>query len=319
MIKNDLTIIIVNYNTKFLIPECLDAVASATSDLSVQIIIVDNASTDDSVCFIRENYPEVEIVLSEENVGFGRANNKALDLVKSDYILLLNTDAFLSPDSLLVSLDYIKKNAECGVLGVQLVGRDGTLQPSCRFFPSMMNIFLSAVGGERFFPNVKMIDYKGFAPECATRCDWVPGCFYLTRKAVVDEVGLFDPRFFMYYEEVDHCLRVKRAGYEVHYIPDTSVVHIGGESAKGEGELTGEGKQLNSLNIESELLFFRKNKGLGYTLAHLLLSSMTILILIVKVLCKHSNKKAKARFLLRDLSQLWHIAKMTKFGLMPTR
>ncbi|POZ99712.1 glycosyltransferase family 2 protein, partial [Pseudomonas sp. MWU12-2312b] len=108
----------------------------------------------------------------------------------------------------------------------------GDLQPSCRYFPTPLNVFMARTGLERFFPGVKKVDDMTWDHNSVRECDWVPGCYYLIRREVIDQVGLFDPRYFLYYEEVDHCKRVKQAGWKVVYYPHTTVVHIGGESAK---------------------------------------------------------------------------------------
>jgi hypothetical protein len=105
-------------------------------------------------------------------------------------------------------------------------------------------------------------------------CDWVPGCFYLVRREVIEQVGLFDPRYFLYYEEVDHCRAVRQSGWDVVYYPFTEVVHIGGESAEAEGPLTGAGRQISALQIESELLYFRKHHGVSGVLAAVLLTTV---------------------------------------------
>ena len=206
--------------------------------------------------------------VNSKNVGFGRANNQLLPQIAAKYVLLLNTDAFVSPDTLTKTVAYLDEHPDCGVLGVRLVGRDGTLQPSCRYFPTPFNLFLTKTGLAQLFPAVGLVDDMAWDHATVRECDWVPGCYYLIRREVIDQVGLFDPRFFLYYEEVDHCRRVKAAGWQVVYFPDTEVVHIGGESAKSAGSLTESGRQLSALQVESELLYFRKHYGLlGYCTA----------------------------------------------------
>ena len=126
----------------------------------------------------------------------------------------------------------------CGVLGVKLVGPDGSLQPSCRYFPTPWNVFLATTGLNRFFPGTRLVDDMSWDHASVRECDWVPGCYYLVRREVIERVGLFDPRYFLYCEEVDHCRAVRQAGWSVIYYPFTQVVHIGGESAESEGPLT---------------------------------------------------------------------------------
>jgi N-acetylglucosaminyl-diphospho-decaprenol L-rhamnosyltransferase len=106
---------------------------------------------------------------------------------------------------------FMEVNPCCGVLGVKLVGRDGALQPSCRYFPTPWNVFLAKTGLQRLFPGTRLVDDMTWDHASVRECDWVPGCYYLIRREVIERVGLFDPRYFLYYEEVDHCRRVSCA------------------------------------------------------------------------------------------------------------
>ena len=230
----DITVVVVSYNTGHLLDRLFSALAAAQGSLRIQTIVVDNASRDNSVELLRNKYPTVELIENPTNPGFGRANNQALPRIRGQYVLLLNTDAFVSPDTLVKTLSFMEANPQCGILGVKLVGEDGTLQPSCRYFPTPWNVFLVSTGLNRFFPNTRLVDDMKWDHNSIRECDWVPGCYYLTRKQLVDQIGLFDPRFFLYYEEVDHCRRAHQAGWKVYFYPKTQVVHIGGESAKAD-------------------------------------------------------------------------------------
>ena len=207
--------------------EAINSLLASKGDFELEIFVVDNASKDDSVAVIKNAFPHITLIENKVNVGFGRANNQVLDLAKGDYILLLNTDAFVQPDTLAKTLQYIESQAKCGVLGVRLIGRDNEQQPSCRYFPTPFNLFAHRVGLARLLPNLQMVDDVDWNPAITTSCDWVPGCYYLVRKQVIDQVGLFDPLYFLYSEEVDHCFAVKKAGWQVMYFADASVVHIG--------------------------------------------------------------------------------------------
>ena len=256
----DVSVIVVNYNTESLLQPCLDRLALALATLRHQVFIVDNASRDGSLRVLRERYSRYEILENRVNVGFGRANNQVLGRVQGRYVLLLNTDAFIEPDAVTKSIAYMEDDRRCGVLGARLVDAHGNLQPCCRYFPTPWNLFLERTGGDRLFKRSRMVDDFEWDHATSRKCDWVPGCFYLTRKEVIDAVGLFDPRYFLYWEEVDHCRAVKQAGWTVVYFPGTTVIHIGGESAKSESDLT-IGRQISELQIESQLLFFRKHYG----------------------------------------------------------
>ncbi|CAN4272095.1 COG1216 Predicted glycosyltransferases [Methylophilaceae bacterium] len=266
--------------------EAINSLLSSKGDFELEIFVVDNASKDDSVALIKSAFPKITLIENKVNVGFGRANNQVLDLVKGDYVLLLNTDAFVQPDTLAKSLQYIESQPKCGVLGVRLIGRDNEQQPSCRYFPTPFNLFVQRLGLARFLPRLQLVDDSDCDASVSMSCDWVPGCYYLIRKQVVDQVGLFDPRYFLYSEEVDHCFAVKKAGWQVLYYADVTVVHIGGESAKSGGGVINSGKQLSVLQAESELLYFRKNHGFFTCLQHVLLVILADIIQFLKDIIK---------------------------------
>jgi N-acetylglucosaminyl-diphospho-decaprenol L-rhamnosyltransferase len=313
----DVTVILVNYNTANLLVDAIEAVRRSARGLKLNVVIVDNASRDNSVALMR-GLSDCMCIANEQNIGFGRANNQALEFVLGRYALLLNTDAFVSADSLDLTVNYMDANPECGVLGVKLTGRDGALQPSCRYFPTPWNVFLDNTGLARFFPKVKMVDDMRWDHATVRECDWVPGCFYLVRKEVLDTVGLFDPRYFLYFEEVDHCRAVKAAGWSVMFFPHTSVVHLGGESAKSEGALTSTGRQLSALQIESELLYFRKHHGLWGAWGAMALSNLGDAILALKVLLRGKGVNGIGIHWRHALTS-WSVFRRTAYGKRATR
>ena len=281
-----ISVILVSYNTAKMSVEALDSLFTSQGDFTFEIFVVDNASKDNSVQVIQKAYPNITLIKNKENVGFGRANNQVLDFAKGEYVLLLNTDAFVQAETLQKSVQYMQAHPRCGVLGVKLLGRDGELQPSCRYFPTPFNLFASRVGLHRLLPNIKMVDDTDWNSSLTQNCDWVPGCYYLVRKSVIDQVGLFDPLFFLYSEEVDHCYATKKAGWEVTYFADASVVHIGGESAKSDNAIEPKNRQVNRLRLESELLYFRKNHGLLGMINHILLTNLADLYDLIKSLVR---------------------------------
>lgn len=314
----DISVIMVSYNTIEMTKKALDDLFSSTGDFSMEVFMIDNASKDNSGEMIQREYPNITLIENNLNVGFGRANNQALPLINGRYVLLLNTDAFVQQDTLYKTIQYMDAHHKCGILGVKLLGRDGTLQPSCRYFPTPWNIFLERTGFKQFFKQAKLIDDMSWDHNMARNCDWVPGCYYMIRKEVIDQVGLFDPRYFLYYEEVDHCFAAKNAGWDVAYFPDTSVVHIGGESAKQESEISSKSQQIESLQIESELLYFRKNHGLIVVFVHLLLNSLTDFILFLKDVIK-LRPLAKTMFNLKRALFVWKMFFRTSLATQSTR
>jgi N-acetylglucosaminyl-diphospho-decaprenol L-rhamnosyltransferase len=316
--RPDLTVVVVNYNTAHLLDRMFSALEAGRATLNLQVIVVDNASRDGSLEVLRDRYPGVELIENTNNVGFARANNQAVPLMRGRYVLLLNTDAFVSPDTLPKTVSFMDEHPRCGVLGVKLVGADGSLQPSCRYFPTPCNTFLASTGLKRFFPGVRLVDDGSWDHASERVCDWVPGCFYLVRREVIDRIGLFDPRYFLYFEEVDHCQAVHKAGWCVMCYPFTNVVHIGGESANSEGSLTHAGRQISALQIESELLYFRKHYGLSGVLAAGVLSSLADFISACSGLVRHRDL-ARATTALRHASTILKVLVATGIASHATR
>ena len=314
----DVTAIIVNYNTAHLLADAIGALRVAAQGMQLQTVLVDNASRDGSAELIRAQFPGCEFIANPVNVGFGRANNQALPLVRGRYVLLLNTDAFVAPETLAETVAYLDAHPKCGVLGVRLVGRDGALQPSCRYFPTPWNVFIGRIGIDRFFPGTRLVDDMEWGHAEVRECDWVPGCYYLVRKEVIDAVGLFDPRYFLYFEEVDHCRAVKAAGWNVVFYPHTTVVHIGGESAKSDSVLTAAGQQISELQIESEMLYFRKQYGLSGLCLSLGLMSVADAVLVLKWLLRRRTFRGAASYW-TDLAVRWSLLRRTAWATRPTR
>lgn len=309
----DVSIVFVSYNTAEMTCEAIRLVKASLHTLNLEIFVVDNASKDDSVARVSAEFPDVHLITNQSNVGFGRANNQVLPHYKGKYLLLLNTDAFVAPTSIQTTYDFMQSHTETGVLGVRLLGRDGVLQPSCRYFPTPLNIFLTSTGLFKCFPFVKLVDDMQWDHNSVRQCDWVPGCYYLIRREVIEQVGLFDLRYFLYYEEVDHCYATKKAGWQVTYFPDTSVVHIGGESAKTDNKISSVSKQVSALQIESELLYFRKNMGLVAVLLHIMLYAFAECIILLKRLVK-SPTNFNIQGSLKTISLLLKLSFLTGFG-----
>jgi N-acetylglucosaminyl-diphospho-decaprenol L-rhamnosyltransferase len=316
--KFDVTVIVVNYNTGYLLDRMFSSLRAAQGELRVQTILVDNASADDSIDIVRDRYPDVELILNTTNVGFGRANNQALPLVRGRYVLLLNTDAFVASNTLVRTINFMENNPRCGILGVKLVDEAGRLQPSCRYFPTPWNVFLAKTGLNRIFSGTRLVDDLEWDHGSIRECDWVPGCYYLVRKLVIDRVGLFDPRFFLYSEEVDHCKAARTDGWTVTFYPFTSVIHVGGESAKFQGPLTAVGHQIFALQVESELLYFRKQFGLSGLLSAVFLAICGDIYLASKQAVMRTNKKPFSEAF-RHLKVVFRILTKTKLATQATR
>jgi GT2 family glycosyltransferase len=262
----DVSVVLVSFNTRDLLRECLKTVC-AQRGIAVDIFVVDNASNDGSADMVRDEFPHVNVIMSRTNLGFAAANNCALHAAGGRYLVLLNTDAFLRPGDLALAVRKMDETPKVGLAGARLVGTDGSWQPSARSFPSITNDLLSLTGlsvkfaGSRFFGKADRTWANQLEPASV---DWVPGAFAIIRREVLESVGYFDERFFLYYEEVDLCRRIKDAGWQVWYWPDLVVVHIGGESSRRVRRLSmsSSGSQLTLWRMRSALLYYRKHHPL---------------------------------------------------------
>lgn len=267
----DVSVVLVSFNTRDLLRECLHTVYAQTG-VTTEVIVVDNASHDGSAAMVCEDFPEAHLIASELNLGFAAANNRAMERASGRYTVLLNTDAFLRPGDLARAVRKMDANPKAGLAGARLVGRDGCWQPSARQFPSLTNDLLALtglsakMGKSRFFGKA---DRTWADPEVSATVDWVPGAFAIIRREVLESVGLFDERFFLYYEEVDLCRRIADAGWQVWYWPELVVVHLGGESSRQLRRLSmsSSGSQLTLWRMRSALLYYRKHHPLKAWLA----------------------------------------------------
>jgi GT2 family glycosyltransferase len=231
-----LSVIIVSWNCRDLLARCLDTVFASKLERDFEVIVVDNSSTDGTAAFVQETYPQVKLIANRENAGFARANNLALRQARGELILLLNPDTELQADTLQVMVDFMDKHPECGMAGCKVLNPDGTLQLACRRnIPGLADAFFKLSGLSRLFPRSRRMARYNLTYLPADRVaivDAVSGSFLMTRRAVMDKIGLLDERFFMYGEDLDWCWRSVRAGYQNYYVPDTSIVHYHGGSSK---------------------------------------------------------------------------------------
>ena len=232
-----LSIIIVNYNTKDLTLQCLKSVyENIPSALEVEVFLVDNASTDGSIEAINKSFPQVQLIVNESNLGFSAANNRAIKKADGKYILLLNSDTVIFPDTLSTMLDYMERHPEVGAAGCKVVLPDGRLDKACkRSFPTPSNALFHALQLHKLFPNSEKFGAYNltYLPEDQiSDVECLVGAFMMVRKTTIDEIGLLDETFFMYGEDIDWCYRIKQAGWRITYYPKTRIIHYKGSSAK---------------------------------------------------------------------------------------
>jgi len=231
-----LSIVIVNYNAGHYLENCLKSIYAETKQIPFDIWIVDNNSKDASVSMIRRNFPLVNLIEKKENAGFARANNDAIRKCTGDYVLLLNPDTLILENAIDKMVKFMEENPRTGIAGCKVLNEDGTLQLACRrSIPTPGVAFFRLTGLSRLFPNSKgMAKYNltYLNPNQANEVDAVSGAFLMIRRQVVDKIGKLDERFFMYGEELDWCLRTKKAGWKVMYYPDAEIIHYKGECSK---------------------------------------------------------------------------------------
>lgn len=253
-------VIIVNWNTVDLLDRCLRALYASEGDIELEVCLVDNGSSDGSLELMRDVYPQVRVIANEVNVGFARANNQGISATHGEYILLLNSDAFLGPDVVRRLVARMEEYPDTGAMGCRLVYEDGTFQPSCYSFPDLWTEFFQAVWLDKAFPRSPifgryLMTYWNFNDFRVV--DVVMGAVMMLRRRALDEIGLLDEGFFMYSEEVDLCYRLYKGGWKVRYEPAAQAVHLwGGSSRKVPAETM-------VRLYQSRTRFFRKHYGHG--------------------------------------------------------
>jgi N-acetylglucosaminyl-diphospho-decaprenol L-rhamnosyltransferase len=236
-----LSVVIVSYNVKFFLEQCLSSLKKAVEGSSflngqTEVFVVDNASADNSLDFLIPLFPGFRFIQNKENTGFAKANNQALTLCTGEFVLFLNPDTIIAEDSLDICVSFFRSMPDAGALGIQMI--DGTgkfLKESKRGFPTPAASFFRMSGFARLFPRSKVFAayYMGNLPESGSHTvDILSGAFMMVRKNILDRIGGFDERFFMYAEDIDLSFRIIRAGHRNYYLSDATMIHFKGESTK---------------------------------------------------------------------------------------
>lgn len=231
-----LSVIIVNYNVKHFLEQCLHSVYKAAKDIETEIFVVDNNSVDGSAQLVREKFPELYFIENKENVGFSKANNQAVKLAKGEYILLLNPDTVVEEDTFKKVTGFMDNHPEAGGLGVKMIDGKGNFLPeSKRGLPTPWVAFYKMFGLSKLFPNSSKFGkyHLSYLSENEIHdVEILAGAFMLLRKETLDKVGLLDETFFMYGEDIDLSYRILKGGYKNYYFPETTIIHYKGESTK---------------------------------------------------------------------------------------
>jgi GT2 family glycosyltransferase len=229
----DLSVIVISWNTRELLRECVASVLTNAGNLALELFVVDNASSDGSAEMVRNRFPSVKLIGNDCNRGFAAANNQALRVASGRHVLLLNSDTIVLEDVLEKSVKYMDEHTDVGVMGCRVLNPDRTLQPTCFEYPSLLNLFLLTSGlsrlpWPRFLGKYQMTGWKR---DSERDVDVVTGCYMVVRRAVLPEVGLMDESFFFFGEETDWCKSFQSRGWRVRFAPVGEIIHYGGASA----------------------------------------------------------------------------------------
>ena len=300
----DISFIIVNWNTRDILIDCLNSIYKTVTDIDSEIYVVDNNSTDGSQEAVKNGFPDVKLIENSTNTGFAHANNQALSVMQGRFAVLLNSDAVLQEDAIKNLLAFMNNTPGAGIAGVQLLNEDGSRQNSIDNFPSLKTEILNKSILRLISPNKypsKARDYN--AP---IEVDSVIGACMMVRKKAIDEVGSLDEDYFIFLEETDWCFRMHKKGWKVYHVPDSRVFHLSGHSKKktpGESQIE---------YYKSLYKFFRKNWGtVSYLTIRILKPCKIFINLLLNILGNlitlFQNEKLRNRLLKYYKLLIWHL------------
>lgn len=299
----DISIIIVNRNTRDLLQNCLESISKTIRNISYEIIVVDNASQDGSDAMLKDKYPQVKIIQNTENLGFGAANNQAMRIMNGRYALLLNSDTVLTENAVHELYAFMENHPEAAMSCGQLLNADGSKQNSIASFPTFITLLTNMPMLEYLFP--KRYPSKRYNYEKPIEVDSGIGACLLVRKKAIDEIGMFDERYFFFFEETDWAYRMKATGWKIYHVPTAFIYHFQGQSI---------GRDIHS-RIEfyrSRYQFFQKWKKRPY---YILVRFVIIIRLFVdwlltaiaNVFSLGMNRKLRDKFIIYSKLILWHL------------
>lgn len=234
----ELSIIIVNWNTKEYLRRCLNSIEHLRMNLSYEVIVVDNASGDGSASLVREDYPQVKLIANNSNQGFARGNNQGLRIAKGKFIVILNPDTVIQHGVFERMIAYLKEDPQVGAVGCKLLNADGSFQRGFyRRFPTLPIVFFCITKAGRFIDrwflkrkHERNYFYRDRSFSAVEKIDQISGTFMFIPRAVIERIGLFDEALSIFFNDVDFCKRIWLGGYEIHALPDVTITHYGGSS-----------------------------------------------------------------------------------------
>lgn len=230
---NDISVVIVSYNTRDLLRECLASLRAGASGLTAEVFVVDNASRDGSAEMVESDFPQVVLIRNPDNRGYAAANNLALARASGRYAILLNPDTLVRPEAFTELVRFMDAHPRAGYCGPRLVSGDGSHQSSARRFPTPCTGAWNMLGWDTRRPHSRHAQdlHRVGGDRVEMRAGWMTGACLLARREAIAQAGLLDEGYFMYFEEVDWCRRMAAAGWEGWYVPSAEVVHYGGQSS----------------------------------------------------------------------------------------
>ena len=296
----DISIILVNWNTKQLLINCIDSIIENVK-LTYEIWVVDNASSDGSVDAVKNRFPDINIIQNNTNLGFAAANNKALKQINAKYALLLNTDTIIKPYSIEALFDYLESSPEAAMACGQLLNADGSKQNSIANFPHPFTLLFNETVLRLLFPSKFPSKRKEYSTPISI--DSCIGACLMVRKIAIEKVGLFDDRYFFFMEETDWALRMKNAGWKICFVPQAEIVHLQGQSV-------GHNVQSRILFYSSRYKYFKKWYKNAYPILMVIIITRlcinTAANLIASICTLFVNKKIRDKFFIYAKLLLWH-------------
>ena len=314
----DVSIIIVSFNTKDLLRDCLTSIFEQAGDVDYKIVVVDNASIDGSLEMVKNTFPQVTLIENSVNRGYAAACNQGMRIAEGRYILLLNSDVLICDSAVEETVRYADSHPQVGIVGCQVWESEDKIMMTCFRFPSIINLLLNATGLSRLFKyncflgRERMYWWKR---DSERKVDVVPGVFMLVRREAIDQVGFMDEGYFFYSEEVDWCYRFSMVGWPTMFWPGARIIHVGGgaQSSKKTPEKS------YVLLVKGKLRFFKKNRGfISYLLARAIFLVQFILKCCFWTVASITSVKsvAKSEFRMQERKAWWAL-KFTAFGIEP--
>jgi len=330
MERIDLSISVVSYNTKGFVKNCLNSIYQYTRGIKFEVILVDNGSTDGSIEMFKREFPQVKLIENGENLGFARANNQAFNRSKGRFFLLLNSDTKVLPHSIERMVEFMDLHSDVGAVGCKQIHPDGSIQPTLTIALNMWTnlwlIFLRLFQLRRVVSNSRqanfMVNYLGRIlgrtvssylkhysddKRMPYEVDWVSGTCLLVRRDTINEVGLLDENFFMYTEDVDWCLRMKRKGWKIYFLPGNKVIHYVRQSSKGEFG------NFSPQRFKSIYYFFNKYHGRKAVILLKILVVLSMFIQIELLLIPYFLSPGKKEAVKARLKQRFNLIKFSMF------